>query len=88
ISLNPDIKSDPTTAPKTVRRRSGDGFRRGVAPIFLPESPQRPLIKLMLMVGTVCCYAMWLTTYLAQLNPLFGPQVNNQTMALMRKVWS
>ncbi|CAG2107652.1 unnamed protein product [Medioppia subpectinata] len=60
----------------------------GVAPIFLPESPQRPLIKLMLMVGTVCCYAMWLTTYLAQLNPLFGPQVNNQTMALMRKVWS
>ena len=60
----------------------------GVSPMFLPESPHRPIIKLMLMMGSVCCYAMWLTTYLAQVNPLFGPIISNETMSLMRKSWS
>jgi V-type H+-transporting ATPase subunit e len=60
----------------------------GVTPMFLPESPHRPIIKLMLICGSVCCYAMWLTAYVAQLNPLFGPQVSNVTMSLIRKGWT
>ncbi|XP_054158828.1 V-type proton ATPase subunit e 2-like [Oppia nitens] len=59
-----------------------------VGPMFLPEWPHRSAVKMMMSLGSVCCYAMWLTTYLSQLNPLFGPIISNETMTLMKKSWS
>ncbi|CAG2165812.1 unnamed protein product [Oppiella nova] len=38
-----------------------------VLPFFVPKGPNKG----------------WLCTYIAQLNPLFGPQVNNVTLSLM-----
>ncbi|KPM04482.1 ATP synthase subunit H-like protein [Sarcoptes scabiei] len=41
-----------------------------VVPIFVPKGPNKG----------------WATTYIAQMNPLFGPQIKNSTLILM-KAW-
>ncbi|KAI1288394.1 V-type proton ATPase subunit e 1 [Halotydeus destructor] len=59
----------------------------GILPFFLPRSENRGIIQTMLILGAVCCYLMWLITYMAQMNPLFGPQVTNITNSLINANW-
>lgn len=55
---------------------------------YLPSNWDQALIHLLLVMTAVCCYAMWLFTYMAQMNPLVGPQLSRETQHLMQKDWS
>lgn len=52
---------------------------------FVPNGPNKGVIQVGLALTAVCCYAIWLVAYMSQMNPLFGPQLNNVTLALMAR---
>ena len=52
---------------------------------FVPNGPNKGVIQVGLSLTAVCCYLIWLVAYMSQMNPLFGPQMNNVTLALMAR---
>jgi V-type H+-transporting ATPase subunit e len=52
---------------------------------FVPMGPNQGIIQTGLSLSAACCYILWLCAYMAQMNPLFGPQLNNITLTLMSK---
>ena len=58
-----------------------------VTPWFVPKGPNRGTIRIMIITVAICCYSFWLIAFLAQLNPLFGPEVSNAVAGHMRRVW-
>uniref|UniRef100_T1KBX9 V-type proton ATPase subunit n=2 Tax=Tetranychus urticae TaxID=32264 RepID=T1KBX9_TETUR len=59
----------------------------GVVPMFIPRSSDRGVIQTMVIMTAVSCYALWLFTYMAQMNPLIGPQLTGLTQTIVSKNW-
>jgi len=58
----------------------------GVLPFFA-KGPNKDLIKLCLVLTSVCCYMHWLCTLLHQYHPLIGPQLSNHTAKALQHLW-
>lgn len=59
----------------------------GVIPWFVPKGNNRGLIQTMIITTAALCYIFWLCAYMAQMNPLTGPLLNNKTVIIMRHEW-
>ncbi|XP_041369230.1 V-type proton ATPase subunit e 1-like [Gigantopelta aegis] len=54
---------------------------------FMWRSANKGIIQIMLILSAVCCYIFWLTAYICQLNPLFGPQLTTEIIRVMQWEW-
>ncbi|XP_020807687.1 V-type proton ATPase subunit e [Drosophila serrata] len=65
-------------------------FWAGVAkfgPILFSKAPQQDLVRCVCLLTAACCWLFWLCCYLAQLNPLLGPKLNQNTIKIIAKSW-
>ncbi|CAK1597897.1 unnamed protein product [Parnassius mnemosyne] len=58
-----------------------------VCPIFAPKGPNRGIIQVVLMLTAATCWLFWLCAYMAQMNPLIGPRLNNETLIWIAHTW-
>lgn len=59
-----------------------------LSPIAVPKSDNRGLVRCMLSCTSVCMYIFWLCTYMAQMNPLLGPLMENSTLISLSEHWT
>lgn len=58
-----------------------------LSPCFVPRSENRGVIRCMLVCTAVSLYMSWLCTYLAQINPLLGPNLESEVLELLEHEW-
>ncbi|KAF5278009.1 hypothetical protein FQA39_LY18419 [Lamprigera yunnana] len=56
-------------------------------PFIVPKGPNRGIIQVILILTAATCWLFWLCCYLAQLNPLIGPKLNQHALLLMAREW-
>ena len=44
-------------------------------------------MQVMMVMTAICCYLFWIVTFIAQLNPLFGPTLSKDIIILMQEEW-
>lgn len=49
---------------------------------FAPKGPNRGLVQTLVVTACICLYMFYIITYLAQLNPLIGPQLKTANVYL------
>jgi len=54
---------------------------------LMSRSPNKGIIQICLVLTAVCCYIFWLTTFIAQLNPLIGPELDVGLIRVIQKEW-
>ncbi|XP_076468270.1 V-type proton ATPase subunit e 1-like [Babylonia areolata] len=67
------------------------GFIGIILPIlvqcFMWKSPNKGVVQMCLVLTAVCCYLFWISTYLCQLNPLIGPQLETHLIRMIQLEW-
>ncbi|XP_050420356.1 V-type proton ATPase subunit e 2 [Adelges cooleyi] len=58
-----------------------------VFPFILPKGPDRGIQQLILMLTAATCYLFWLCCYMAQMNPLVGPKLQQKIILIMAREW-
>ncbi|XP_056632990.1 V-type proton ATPase subunit e-like [Diorhabda carinulata] len=58
-----------------------------ILPIFVPKGPNRGIVQVILMLTGVCCWLFWLCCYVAQMNPLIGPKLEQNIILIMAEKW-
>ncbi|CAG0925255.1 unnamed protein product [Notodromas monacha] len=57
-------------------------------PLLVRKGPNRGTYQVALVISGFCIGLLWATTYMHQMNPLFGPILHNTTILLMQKEWA
>ncbi|BFF98028.1 V-type proton ATPase subunit e [Drosophila madeirensis] len=57
-------------------------------PSLVSKEHQQDLVRCIFLLTAVCCWLFWLCCYLAQLNPLIGPKLTQDTVRLIAKAWN
>ncbi|KAL8609846.1 hypothetical protein ACOMHN_020681 [Nucella lapillus] len=67
------------------------GFVGIVLPILTQfvmwKSPNKGVVQMCFILTAVCCYLFWISTYLCQLNPQIGPQLETHLIRMMQLEW-
>ncbi|KAH9518496.1 V-type proton ATPase subunit e [Bulinus truncatus] len=42
----------------------------------MARSPNKGIVQICLILTGICCFIFWIVTFIAQLNPLIGPQLH------------
>ncbi|CAG9808999.1 unnamed protein product [Chironomus riparius] len=58
-----------------------------VLPIVAPKGPNRGIVQCVLILTGACCWLFWLCCYMAQMNPLIGPKLHQNTILIMAREW-
>lgn len=58
-----------------------------VLPIIAPKGPNRGIVQCVLILTAATCWLFWLCCYMAQMNPLIGPKLHQNTILIMAREW-
>lgn len=73
--------------------RGAKGTESGVSFIVLTIGRQIPdllsssIVQCVLILTAVTCWLFWLCCYMAQMNPLIGPKLHQNTILIMAREW-
>jgi len=55
---------------------------------LMGNSPNKGITQICLVLTAVCCYIFWLTTFISQLNPLIGPELDVGLIRMIQNEWN
>ncbi|KAM3964347.1 V-type proton ATPase subunit e [Aphomia sociella] len=58
-----------------------------IGPILVRKGPNRGIIRCSIMLTAFSMWIFWVTIYIAQMNPLMGPRLDNTTLAWIAHAW-
>ncbi|XP_026725689.1 V-type proton ATPase subunit e-like [Trichoplusia ni] len=58
-----------------------------IGPLFVRQGPNTAVTRCCIMLSAVMLWLFWVTMYIAQMNPMMGPRLENVTAAWLGHVW-